>query len=289
MSSTPMTDAAFAPSAPHPLSVRARQARAIAALEIRKSLLGRRALVVYLLALAPVGLMALGAVGAVLESRVTGRPEPLTADVYSAMFQVFILRWCIFFGCAAVFMNLFRGEVIDRSLHHYFLAPVRREVLVAGKYGAGLLGAATLFCWATLISWLLSYVPLAIDGGVAQVVASLRWDHLLSYLLVTALAVMGYGALFLVIGVQFRNPILPALVILAWESIVFLLPPGLKHLSVVHYLEALMPLPMDEGPFAIVSEPASPVVAIAGLTLFSAALVLFAARKVRAMEISYPT
>ena len=43
----------------------------------------------------------------------------------------------IFFGCLGIFMNLFRGEVLDRSLHYYFLAPVRREVLVIGKYLAG--------------------------------------------------------------------------------------------------------------------------------------------------------
>ena len=42
-------------------------------------------------------------------------------------------------------MNLFRGEVVDRSLHYYFLAPVRREVLVVGKYLSGLIATIALF------------------------------------------------------------------------------------------------------------------------------------------------
>ena len=42
-------------------------------------------------------------------------------------------------------MNLFRGEILDRSLHFYFLAPIRREVLMAGKFLAGLLATCTIF------------------------------------------------------------------------------------------------------------------------------------------------
>ncbi|MEN2577350.1 hypothetical protein AAER51_17970, partial [Acinetobacter baumannii] len=61
---------------------------------------------------------------------------------YPAMFGVIyntlILRTVIFFGCAWIFMNLFRGEIVDRSLHYYFLSAVRREVLITGKYLSGL-------------------------------------------------------------------------------------------------------------------------------------------------------
>ena len=57
---------------------------------------------------------------------------------YNMIFAIYygglILRTVVFFGCAWIFMNLFRGDIIDRSLHFYFLSPVRREVLVVGKY-----------------------------------------------------------------------------------------------------------------------------------------------------------
>ena len=61
------------------------------------------------------------------------------AIVFAGVFQFFFLRLVIFFGCLGVFMNLFRGEILDKSLHFYFLAPIRREVLMAGKFLAGLL------------------------------------------------------------------------------------------------------------------------------------------------------
>ena len=38
-----------------------------------------------------------------------------------------------------IFSNLFRGEMLEKTLHYYFLTPMRREMLVAGKYLAGLI------------------------------------------------------------------------------------------------------------------------------------------------------
>ncbi len=53
--------------------------------------------------------------------------------IFAVYYGGLILRTVVFFGCAWIFMNLFRGDIVDRSLHFYFLSPVRREVLVVGK------------------------------------------------------------------------------------------------------------------------------------------------------------
>ena len=66
--------------------------------------------------------------------------------------------------------------------------------------------------------------------------------HLGSYLLVTVLACLGYGSLFLLLGLLARNPILPAVPILIWESMNHILPSSLKFLSVIFYLEPLLPV-----------------------------------------------
>ena len=55
-------------------------------------------------------------------------------------------------------MNLFRGELVDRSLHYYFLSAVRREVLVVGKYISGLATSIILFTATTVIAMLLLYI-----------------------------------------------------------------------------------------------------------------------------------
>ncbi|MGH9875345.1 MAG: hypothetical protein ACRD9S_23060, partial [Pyrinomonadaceae bacterium] len=124
---------------PLPWSLWFRQIRAIFRLEIEKNFLGRRSILLYLLALLPI-------VPLVLLAPFTppGR-EWHDFTQYNMIFAVFyggfILRTVVFFGCAWIFMNLFRGDIIDRSLHFYFLSPVRREVLVVGKYFSGLVTA----------------------------------------------------------------------------------------------------------------------------------------------------
>jgi hypothetical protein len=93
--------------------------------------------------------------------------------------------------------------------------------------------------------------------------------------------------LFLIVGLFFRNPIVPALVIYGWEAINFLLPPVLKRISVIYYLHSLSPVPVPEGPFAMVAEPAPAWIAIAGLLLLAAVILVFAGLRIRRMELRY--
>ena len=52
-------------------------------------------------------------------------------------------------------MNLFPGEMLDKSLHFYLLTPVRREVLLAGKYLAGLIATTLIFTTSTALQVLI--------------------------------------------------------------------------------------------------------------------------------------
>ena len=62
------------------------------------------------------------------------------------------------------------------------------------------------------------------------------------------LACVGYGAFFLVAGMLFRNPILPAAAILIWEAINPFLPGVLKQFSVIYYLKSLCPVDIPSAP-----------------------------------------
>jgi hypothetical protein len=57
--------------------------------------------------------------------------------IFAAMFQFFFLRGGIFFGCVGIFSNLFRAEMLERTLHYYYLTPLRREMLVAESIWPG--------------------------------------------------------------------------------------------------------------------------------------------------------
>src|SRR6185503_9004513 len=97
-----------------------------------------------------------------LDSRETHRPISFEEDrmVFAAVFQNFYLRLAVFFGCLGMFMYVFSGEMSNRTLHYWFLAPARRDVLLAGKYAAGLIASTAIF-----------------GGGALLAFAAMIWPH----------------------------------------------------------------------------------------------------------------
>ncbi|HVS03230.1 MAG TPA: hypothetical protein VMT16_10715, partial [Thermoanaerobaculia bacterium] len=223
----------------------------IVRLEWRRQLLGFR--VVWLLALAalPVALT----VGMVLvhmklapEGELRGQvPREELANLYHGL----MVRVVLFFGSLALFMGLVRGEVEQRSLHYYFLSPTPRWVVVVGKYLAALALGWALFVPATVLSMAAAYYP----GGLGRLLRPPGSSELLAYVGMTMLGCAAYGALFLAVGTLLRGPGYVVALLFLWEWLHFLLPPLLKQLSVVHYLRALTPVPISEGPFALLADP----------------------------------
>ncbi len=264
-----------------------RQARAILRLELKKNFWGKRSLLIYLFAAIPPLLMFL----------ILHINEHATSDInrfwasaqelFANIFEGLILRTMVFFGCAWIFMNLFRGEMVDKSLHYYFLSALRREVLVAGKYFSGLLASVLLFSLTTLSSLFLLYWARDYPANINFLFDGPGLNQCLTYLGITILGCIGYGAVFMFIGLFFRNPIIPALLVYGWEWVNFLLPPLLKKISIIHYLHTLSPIPMSEGPFATVVTTTSPWVSVPSLLLFTALVLVLAAVRIRKMEIRY--
>jgi hypothetical protein len=262
-----------------------RQVGAIFRMELEKNFLGRRSILIYLLALLPLFPLALLAL-----IRPPGnefREFRNYALIYSGIYNGLILRTVVFFGCAWIFMNLFRGEIVDRSLHYYFLSAVRREVLVVGKYVSGLVTSVILFTATTVISMLLLYLPHFYSQSVRFFIEGQGFTQLLTYAGITILACVGYGAFFVVVGLFFRNPIIPSVLLYGWEWLNFLLPPLLKKISVIHYLTSLTPVPMPEGPFAVVADPTPAWIAIPSMIGVTLLVLVLAAYRIRHMEIRY--
>ncbi len=274
-----------APDRPASWSLWMRQTWAILGLEIKKNFLSRRALLLYPIAGMPLVLLSMLALFPPDTSEMQN--FGMLGQVYAAVYGALILRTLVFFGCAWVFMNLFRGEVVDRSLHYYFLSPVRREVLVVGKYLSGLIATIVLFSITTVASMAILYFGIHPAESQQYFFGGDGAGHMLTYLGVTILACIGYGAVFLIVGLFFRNPIIPALLLYGWEWINFLLPPLLKKLSVIHYLQSLVPIKMSEGPFAVLVEPTPAWISIPSLLIFTAVVLFLAAMHIRRMEISY--
>jgi ABC-type transport system involved in multi-copper enzyme maturation permease subunit len=217
-------------------------------------------------------------------------------QIFAATFQNFYLRLAIFFGCLGIFMNLFRGEMLDKTLHFWFLVPARREVLLMGKYGAGLIASTVIFTGGALLCFgamLWSHNPVEVQAYWQSSGPS----HIFWYAATAILGCFGYGSVFLAAGLLMRNPIIPAAIILGWESINGFLPALMQKLSVLYYLQSLCPVPapMDETMPALLklllapAEPASHTEAILGL-LAVTALVLWIARfAILRMQVTYST
>jgi len=267
---------------PLPWALWLRQIGAIFRFDLRKNFLGRRAILIYLLAMLP--LFPLLVFAFVPANYKNFNNYSL---IYSVLYNGLILRTLVFFGCAWIFMNLFRGEIVDRSLHYYFLSAVRREVLVAGKYISGLVTSIVLFTFTTVAAMLLLYLPSFYSQSMRYFTEGAGLTQLLTYAGITILACIGYGAFFVVVGLFVRNPIIPAVLLYGWEWLNFLLPPLLKKISVIHYLNSLVPIPVSEGPFAVIAEPTPAYIAIPSMLGVTLVVLVIAAYRIRHMEIHY--
>ena len=217
-------------------------------------------------------------------------------EIFAGVFQFFYLRLAIFFGCLGIFMNLFRGEMLDKTLHYWFLAPARREVLLAGKYSAGLIASTIIFTGGALLCFaILMWTHNTVEVQAYWHNAGLA--HAFWYAAASVLGCIGYGSVFLAAGLLMRNPIIPAAVILGWEGINGFLPQILQKLSVLYYLQSLCPVPapIDKDTPVILrlllvpAEPASRAGAILGLLAVTAIVLWIASYAIRRMEVSYST
>jgi len=251
--------------------------------DLRRFWLARRWLGVYLLVLAPVGLLTLRWILA--PSRNLNANVETLKLIYAGFFQTFVLRLAIFFSCMTIFSQIVRGEILEKTLHYYLLVPMRREVLAIGKYVAGLVTTVALFFFCVTATYLLLFLPS--NSAPAFFSSGPGIAHLARYLAVSMLACAGYGAVFLLVGLYFKNPIVPALGIALWESFNFILPSILQKISVIHYLSALCPVSIPRSPFAVSTADTSPLLSIPGFVIVTCAILFIVGYKIRRTEITY--
>ncbi|HLI86267.1 MAG TPA: hypothetical protein VKV17_20295 [Bryobacteraceae bacterium] len=276
------------------MSLALRQIRGVIRLELKKTFFARRGWWVYLLALAPIALTLFHSLVAARFQGYGRRGHAISGDtlLFAVLFQTYFLHLGIYFGCAGLFSNLFRTEMLEKTLHYYFLSPIRREWLVIGKYVSGLLVAGTLFAGSVSLSMYFvgrhqgaAWSAFLLDGpGLVQ---------LAKYVMIALLAAIGYGAIFLIAGLYTRNPMIPAAAVWVWENLNPFLPSFLKKLSIIFYIKGLCPVslpasaPTPISLLVVETDPISGHYAVPGLLLVGAAILVYGAYSARQAEISY--
>ncbi len=264
------------------------QARRLIRIEVRRNLLSKRAWWVYFLAFVPTVII-------LIHLLKETHPQWAMAEdsaVLAGIMQFYYIRLGIFFGCLGIFSRLIRGEMIERSLHFYLLAPVRREVLLLAKFAAGAISALALFGTATIANFAFIYLGFG-AAGQDYMFNDAGMGQLEAYLAIVVLACLGYGAVFLLLSMMFRNPTPAALLVFAWEAVNPVMPSLLQKISVASYLRHLMPVAVQgHDIFALLTVPTEPVpgwVAALGLLALIAVVLTYSCYRMRTLEIRYTT
>jgi ABC-type transport system involved in multi-copper enzyme maturation permease subunit len=264
------------------------QVRRLVRIEVRRNLFSGRAWWIYFLAFIPTVII-------LIHLLVRSHPALELDDdttVLAGIVQFYYVRLGVFFGCLGIFARLIRGEMIERSLHFYLLSPVRREVLLLAKYAAGCCSALLLFGVAILADFALIYVGFG-AAGRDYVLHGPGLAQLGGYLMVVSLACLGYGAVFLLLSMIFRNPTPAAMLVMGWEAINPIMPSMLQKISVASYLRHLMPISVPgRGIFSLLTVQTEPVpawVTVAGLLVLTAVVLAYSCLRVRRLEIRYTT
>jgi ABC-type transport system involved in multi-copper enzyme maturation permease subunit len=264
------------------------QAKRLTQIELRRNLFSWRASWIYFLAFIPTLIISIHSIVDAHD------PGSIAADtqVLAGIVQLYYIRLGVFFGCLGIFSRLIRGEMIERSLHFYLLSPVRREVLLLSKFAAGSATALLLFVTATLADFALMYLPYG-AAGRDYLFNGPGIEQLEAYLLIIVLACLGYGAVFLLLSMMFKNPTPGALLFLGWEAINPVMPSLLQKLSVASYLRHLMPVNVEAKGFiallTVETEPVAGWVATLGLLLLITSVLLYSCYRIRTLEIRYTT
>ena len=264
------------------------QAQRLTRIELRRNLFSWKATWIYCLAFIPAVIICIH----LLADSHPGFQMSEDTNILAGIVQLYYIRLGVFFGCLGIFSRLIRGEMIERSLHFYLLSPVRREVLLLAKFAAGSISAVFLFGSAVVADFALMYAGFG-AAGRDYIFNGPGMGQLEAYLLIIVLACLGYGAVFLLLSMMFKNPTPAAMLVLGWETINPVLPSLLQKISVASYLRHLMPVTVGaEGIFALLTvetEPVSAWAATVGLLVLIAVVLTYSCLRIRTLEIRYST
>lgn len=242
-----------------------RGARGVFDLSLEGMVWSRRSLVMGVLLGLPVAFAIL--YRAVLVAKLPAQVSGL--DLYGYIVAFYYVRTVLPLAALFYASSLVADEVEGKTLTYLLTRPIQRASILIGKFAAYLATVLALTLPATLVTFFLLATASGF-GGVGSAVPDLLRD-----MGVIALTLAVYGALFALLGVALRRPVVPGLLFLfAWE-LVANLPGYLPRLTLTAYLRSLLRHRPPETGFATVFGEVLPAPLCLGV-LASLTLVLLA-------------
>ena len=200
-----------------------------------------------------------------------------------------LMMWFLFLRFIVPILGIFYGtsliadEVEDKTITYLFTRPISRSAVLIGKYLAYL--ASTVLI--VLPSVMLVYF-LVVPVGGASIAAT--FPNLLRDLLLLAVGLAVYGALFAAVGAWVKRPVLIGLFFaFGWENFALALPGYLKRFTIAFYTQGLVPHTMpQENLLSILQsffrESVGPVQGVLTLVAIAVVSLALAARAVERRE-----
>lgn len=170
-------------------------------------------------------------------------PPKVTAfDLYGVIVAFYYVRNVLPLAALFYATSLVADEVEGKTITFLLTRPLRRASILIGKFAAY---AATTLC-LSLPSTVATFFLLATAQGFEGLGA--RVPDLFRDLGTVALALLAYGALFTLLGVLLRRPVIPGLLFLFVWELVANLPGYMPRFTITAYLRSLIThRPADEG------------------------------------------
>ncbi len=180
----------------------------------------------------------------------------------------FLIVVTLFYGTA-----LIADEVDDKTITYLFMRPVSKSTIYLGKYLAYLVAGNLLLLPTAALSFLIALLADPPGEAVRHL------PILFQDLLVLALGILAYGALYALIGALSKRPVFVGLgFAVVWETAVTFIPGYLSKLTIKHYLIALLPHPAQQrGVLALVESATPAPLAVTVLLATTAALLALGA------------
>jgi hypothetical protein len=200
--------------------------------------------------------------------------QPVTpGDLYAIFVAVYWIRNVLPLVALFYATALVADEVEGRTLTYLVTRPITRGAIFAGKFAAYLVTTLCLALPACVLSF---FVLLSTRGLSALGPAAV---DLLRDLAVLALTLLAYGAVFALLGVLLKRPVIPGLVFLYGWELLANLPGYLPRLTLTAWLRSLIThRPAQEGLAGLFQQVFPPAQAIPFLLVVTALFLYGAAR-----------
>jgi ABC-2 type transport system permease protein len=164
-----------------------------------------------------------------------GPPKITGFDLYGVIVTVYYIGKVLPLAALFYATSLIADEVDGKTLTYLLTRPLGRPSILAGKFAAYVATTLALSLPATVVTFFVLVTLKGFTGVSAQV------PDLFRDLGAIAFTLVAYGALFTLLGVLLRRPVIPGLLfIFVWELVALLLPGYLPRFTLTAWLRSLV-------------------------------------------------